>query len=349
VREYFRIVCQVRVNDKAIENELHLSIMKSILITGISGFVGGHFTRFLLSNNTGYNIHGVSRSEPAWNFIHDRESVLHSITFHPCDLLDAAKIHSIIQEVQPDYILHLASFSSVAQSWKSPLTSFLNNTNAFLNIVEAVRLQGLPTRILSVGSSEEYGIVPARDLPLAETRAIVPENPYAVARVSEEYLAQVYMKRYNLDICCTRSFNHIGPGQNDQFVVSSIARQFAEMAVHQKKPVIKIGDGTIVRDFIDIDDVILAYNAILTKGVAGEVYNVCSGNGHSILDIVQCLSRLTEIPVMVEQDTDLIRPVDNPVLVGSYEKLYRATGWNPTCTLEASLKKMYDYWYNRLS
>jgi GDP-4-dehydro-6-deoxy-D-mannose reductase len=322
--------------------------MKSILITGISGFVGGHFTRYLLNTKTGYDIHGVSRSEPTWDFIGDKETTLRSITFHKCDLLDAAKIHTVIQDIQPDYILHLASFSSVAQSWTAPLTSFLNNTNAFLNIVEAVRLQGFTTRILSVGSSEEYGIVPEHDLPLIEKRAIVPENPYAVARVSEEYLAQVYVKGYNLDICCTRSFNHIGPGQSDTFVVSSIARQFAEIALHHKKPVIKIGDGSIVRDFVDIDDVIRAYDTILTKGVSGEVYNVCSGKGHSILDIVQCLSELTQTPITVEQDTALIRPVDNPVLVGSYEKLHRATGWTPGNSLENSLEKMYGYWHNRL-
>lgn len=323
--------------------------MKSILITGISGFVGGHITRYLLKKSTAPDIHGVSRSEPAWDFTQDTASLLRSITFHQCDLLDGAKIHTIIQDVQPDYILHLASFSSVAQSWQAPLTSFLNNTNAFLNIVEAVRLQGLSTRILSVGSSEEYGIVPKEALPLTEKRPIVPENPYAVARVSQEYLAQVYGKGYNLDICCTRSFNHIGPGQSVQFVVSSISRQFAEIAIHQKKPVIHIGDGSIVRDFVDIDDVIRAYEAILATGAAGEVYNVCSGKGHSILDIVHCLSASTGIPVTVEQDAHLVRPVDNPALVGSYEKLHKATGWRPECTLEHSLEKMYRYWCTRLS
>jgi GDP-4-dehydro-6-deoxy-D-mannose reductase len=322
--------------------------MTSILITGISGFVGGHFTQFLLKNKSAFDIHGVSRSEPAWNFIQDTESVLHSISFHQCDLLNSAKIHAIIQEIQPEYILHLASFSSVAQSWRSPLTSFLNNTNAFHNIIEAVRLQGLKTRILSIGSSEEYGIVLPGDLPLTEKKPILPENPYAVARVSEEYLAHVYAKGYNLDICCTRSFNHIGPGQSDQFVVSSMARQFAEMVVQRKKPLIKIGNGSIVRDFVDIDDVILAYDAILSKGNAGEVYNVCSGKGSSILDIVEGLSRLTGIPVKVEQDPDLIRPVDNPMLIGSYMKLHNDTGWKPAIPLEKSLEKIYGYWLNKL-
>jgi GDP-4-dehydro-6-deoxy-D-mannose reductase len=323
--------------------------MKSIFITGISGFVGGHFTQFLLNNTTDYIIHGVSRSKPTWDFIQNRNQVLRSITFHQCDLLDSAKIHALIGDIQPDYILHLASFSSVAQSWREPLASFLNNTNAFLNIVESVRLHKLNTKILSVGSSEEYGIVKESDLPLTEKKYLAPANPYAVARVSEEYLAQIYGKGYNLNICYTRSFNHIGPGQSEQFVVSSIAKQFAGIAIKYEKPIIKIGAGSIIRDFVDIEDVIQAYNAILENGVTGEVYNVCSSKGHSIHDIVNILSDLSEIPITIEQNADLLRPIDNPILIGSYKKLHNDTGWKPSCTIEKSLKKIYNYWCNKLS
>ncbi|SCL75810.1 GDP-6-deoxy-D-mannose reductase [Methanoculleus chikugoensis] len=323
--------------------------MASILITGISGFVGGHFTRYLLGKKTGYDIHGVSRSKPVWDVFQDQALDIHSITFHPCDLLDSTKINTIIKETQPDLILHLASFSSVAQSWQDPRGAFLNNTNAFLNIIEGVRIQELDSKILSIGSSEEYGIVNASDLPLTEGQRTNPTNPYAIAKVSEEYLSQIYVKGYHLNICCTRSFNHIGPGQRNQFVVSSIAKQFADIAVNRKKPIIKIGAGSIIRDFIDIDDVILAYDTILEKGIPGEVYNVCSGRGYSIQDIVDCLSRLTQISIEIEQKTDLLRPIDNPILIGSYEKLHRETGWEPTHSIEQSLEKIYNYWYNKLS
>jgi GDP-4-dehydro-6-deoxy-D-mannose reductase len=323
--------------------------MKSILITGISGFVGGHFTRFIVNKHPYCVIHGLSRSKPAWDFIQNRDLILEAIAFHQCDLLDSKKIYEIIEEIQPDYILHLASFSSVSQSWREPLVSFLNNTNAFLNIVESVRLLDFNTKILSIGSSEEYGIVKEGDLPLTEKKQVSPANPYAVARVSEEHLAQIYAKGYNLNICCTRSFNHIGPGQSDQFVVSSIAKQFAEIAIHHKKPIIKIGAGSIIRDFIDIEDVIRAYDAILEKGETGEVYNVCSGRGYSILDIVHSLSELIQIPVDVEQNQVLLRPIDNPCLIGNYDKLQNSTGWKPVYTIEKSLEKIYNYWLNKLS
>lgn len=323
--------------------------MKSILITGISGFVGGHFTQFLLNKKQDYAIYGLSRSKPAWDFIQSPYQCSDKISFHQCDLLDSAKINAIIGKIQPDYILHLASFSSVSQSWKEPLASFLNNTNAFLNIVESVRTHDLNTKILSVGSSEEYGIVKESDLPLTEKKSVAPANPYAVARVSEEHLAQIYAKGYHLNICCTRSFNHIGTGQSDQYVVSSVAKQFAEIVIQHKKPIIKIGAGSIIRDFIDIEDVIRAYDAILEKGVTGEVYNVCSGKGHSIHDIVNSLSELTHIPVSVEQNQMLLRPIDNPVLIGSYDKLQNTTGWKPTCPIEKSLEKIHSYWLNKLS
>ena len=187
------------------------------------------------------------------------------------------------------------------------------------------------------------------DLPLTENKPVAPANPYAVARVSEEHLAQIYAKGYNLNICCTRSFNHIGPGQSDQFVVSSIAKQFAEIAINNKKPIIKIGAGSIIRDFIDIEDVIRAYNAIFEKGVVGEVYNVCSGIGYSIKDIVTSISEFTQIPVILEQNQNLLRPIDNPILIGSYDKLRTSTGWKPDYSIDKSLKRIHSYWYNKLS
>ena len=132
----------------------------------------------------------------------------------------------------------------------------MNNTNIFLNIIDTVRLNDNAARVLSIGSSEQYGIVSEKDLPIAEERPQCPENPYAVARVAQEQLARIYAKGYDLDICCTRSFNHCGPGQTDRFVVSAIVKQFVKIAHGIQKPVIHIGNGAIVRDFVDVHDVI---------------------------------------------------------------------------------------------
>ncbi len=322
--------------------------MKKILITGISGFVGGHFVHYLTTHHRDLEIHGISRSGPAWDFIPAIPDLTNNSHFHRADLRDIPKIKSLIEEIQPDYIVHLAAQSSVAESWKSPVDSFMNNTNIFLNIIDTVRLNDLTARVLSVGSSEQYGIVSDKDLPLDEKSLQNPANPYAVARVAQEQLARIYAEGYGLDICCTRSFNHCGPGQSDRFVVSSIVKQFVQIAQGIQEPVIHIGNGSIVRDFIDVRDVVAVYNLILTKGKRGVVYNICSGQGREIRNIITTLSGMLEISVQIKQEQSQIRPIDNPRIVGSNEKIQRELGWHPTIPFEQTLQSMYDYWEMRL-
>jgi GDP-4-dehydro-6-deoxy-D-mannose reductase len=264
--------------------------------------------------------------------------------FHQADLMDIPKIRSLIEEIQPDYIVHLAAQSSVAESWKTPVDSFMNNTNIFLNIIDTVRLNDFTARVLSVGSSEQYGIVSEKDLPLQEKSLQRPANPYAVARVAQEQLARIYAEGYGLDICCTRSFNHCGPGQSDRFVVSSIVRQFVQIARGTQEPIIHIGNGSIVRDFIDVRDVVTAYNLLLRQGKRGEVYNICSGKGREIQDIVTILSYRLNISVKIKQEQTQIRPIDNPRIVGSNEKIRHELGWHPTIPFEQTLQSMYDCW-----
>ena len=318
--------------------------MKKILITGIRGFVGGHLVHFLVERQHNLEIHGISRLKPAWDFVNIPSELLNGHHFHQADLNDIPKIKSIIEKIQPDYVLHLAAQSSVAESWKTPVFSFMNNTNIFLNIIDAVRLNDNGARVLSVGSSEQYGIVSENDLPLSEDKPLCPANPYAVSRVAQEQLAKIYATGYGLDICCTRSFNHCGPGQTDRFVVSAIVKQFVKIAHGRQDPVIHIGNGTIVRDFVDVHDVVGAYHLLLTQGKRGEVYNICSGQGRSINDIVTLLSTLFNIRVQVHQEQAQIRPIDNPRIIGSYQKILKDLGWKPTIPFEQSLRSMYEYW-----
>ena len=315
--------------------------MKKILITGISGFVGGHFVNYLNSNHKDLKVTGISREPPSWDFVPCNPD---SFQHYKADLNDLPKIKTIIEKTEPDFILHLAARSSVAESWGNPVDSFMNNTNIFLNIIDTVRLLDNGARILSIGSSEQYGIVSEADLPLSETRPQSPQSPYAVARVSQEMLAGIYSRGYGLDICCTRSFNHCGPGQKDKFVVSSVVKQFVRIAKGIQDPVLHIGDGTIVRDFVDVRDVVEAYWLLLTSGRSGEVYNVCSGQGRSILDIVNQLSGIYEIDIDIRQEDSWIRPRDSPAIIGDYSKIYNELGWKPKISFEETLCSIYDYW-----
>jgi len=322
--------------------------MKKLLITGISGFVGGHLVDFLTKNQQNFEIHGISRSLPAWDFVPTPPDLLKNHHFHQMDLLDIPKIKAFLEEVQPDYIIHMAAQSSVAESWKSPVLSFMNNTNIFLNIIETVRLNDNGARVLSIGSSEQYGIVSAQDLPLTEESPQYPANPYAVARVAQEQLATIYAEGYGLDICCTRSFNHCGPGQSDRFVVSAIVKQFVRIAHGLQDPVIHIGNGAIVRDFVDVRDVVAAYTHLLSGGKRGDVYNICSGTGRTINEIVILLSTMKGIDVKVHQELEQIRPIDNPRIIGSNNKIRRDIGWKPCIPFEQSLESTFDYWDHRI-
>jgi GDP-4-dehydro-6-deoxy-D-mannose reductase len=245
--------------------------------------------------------------------------------------------------LRPDVLIHLSSYSSVAYSWKYPIDAIKNNTNIFLNLLEALRAHASSCRVLSIGSSEEYGIVSENQTPLREHQPLRPASPYAVARVAQEDLSRVYCAGFGMDVVCTRSFNQVGPGQSDRFVVSAIARQFAEL-VSGRTTSITTGDIGIVRDFLDVRDAVRAYRLLLKKGVAGEVYNVCSGRGYAIGAVVSMLMEITGTKPPMSVDRSLLRPVENRIVVGSYEKLAASTGWQPEIEFARTLQDILEYW-----
>jgi GDP-4-dehydro-6-deoxy-D-mannose reductase len=308
------------------------------LITGFSGFVSRHFLDFLENQGQQASVLGIDMRTPDFSLSQ----------YANIQCLHKDNLENAICRFQPDFILHLASYSSVAYSWMNPVTSFANNTNIFLNLLESVRLNAIHCRILSVGSSEEYGNVRPSDLPLTESSPVEPINPYAVARVSQELLSKIYSAGYNLDIIITRSFNHIGPGQRDIFVVSSFARQLAALAKKNKKQgQLRTGDTAIVRDFIDVRDVVRAYDLLFKKGRGGEIYNVCSGRGIAISEIIDSMAGILKIDITSAPDPSLIRPTDNKMLIGSNEKIKQHTGWESTISLKKSLEDILDYWMQR--
>jgi GDP-4-dehydro-6-deoxy-D-mannose reductase len=318
--------------------------MKKYLITGCSGFVSRHFLEYLENNKFNALVKGLDICGPDF-----RQENFGSVKFEfeEVNLLDMGEVEKILCKFQPDYILHLASFSSVAFSWSEPVISFQNNTNIFLNLLEVVRRMNLTTRILSVGSSEEYGDVDKKDLPLTEEHSLRPVSVYAVARVSQELLSQTYARGYGLDIVMTRSFNHIGPFQRDIFVIASFVKQLVKLKNDGGGGELITGDTAIVRDFIDVRDVVSAYHLLLTQGEKGCIYNVCTGVGHSLKEIINKLCKILDIDINVKLNPDLIRPNDNKVIIGSNEKIRTAYGWKPHHTIEDSLREMIKYWQSK--
>lgn len=316
-----------------------------VLITGGAGFVSAYFLDFLNKHEPGAHVVGIDKHLPALDI--GRYPHI-QLEFKAVDMLNRAEISEILRHFKPEYILHLASVSSVAQSWQVPLDSFVNNTNIFLNLVEQVRIDQLNCRILSVGSSEEYGEVSENLLPLTEEHPLKPVSPYAVARVSQEMLSRIYAEGYGINIIITRSFNHIGPGQKDNFVISSFARQLVKLSrsadQHRK---IVTGDLSVMRDFLDVRDVVRAYYLLLTRGRKGQVYNICSGHGIILSRIIDIMSDMLHIHIERQTDPGLIRPNENRKIVGSFRKIRDELGWEPQITLEESLSDMIAYWQQK--
>ncbi|KQC09762.1 MAG: hypothetical protein APR62_13410 [Smithella sp. SDB] len=321
--------------------------MNKYLITGFSGFVGYYFAEYLANSGENDLIMGLDIQNPNFEFNHYKNLKIH---FEKTDLLSRDQVECIVNDFQPDYILHLASYSSVGLSWKDPVESFRNNTNIFLNLMDVVRKLRIPSRILSIGSSEEYGNARDEDLPLRENHKLNPVSPYAVARMAQELLSKVYINGFGMDLVLTRSFNHVGPMQRSIFVISSLAKQL--VAIKKSgwtRGDIVTGDISIVRDFTDVRDVVRAYDLLLKKGETGQVYNVCSGRGFSVKDIIEIMVKQLDIEVNIKIDSRLIRPADNKKIIGSNEKIKKELGWQNRIPLEKSISDIIVYWEKSLN
>ena len=314
--------------------------MKRMLITGFSGFVSRHFLNYLVENNLSYEVLGVDVNPP--KFAMEDYAPTLAMSFEQVNLLDKEAVEDMIATFRPDYILHLASFSSVAYSWQHPADCFMNNTSIFLNVTEALRKHDLcDCRLLSVGSSEEYGDVKKEELPLQEDMPLVPVNPYAVARVSQEMMAKVLADSFGMQIMLTRSFNHMGPFQDERFVIPSFVRRILDIAESgAKSGEIETGDTSIVRDFVDVRDVVRAYYRLLLDGKTGEVYNICGEKGVSLAEVVDQIADIVGVSVTTRVNPDFVRPGDNQVVIGSAEKIRQDIGWTVEIPLRQTLMDM---------
>lgn len=313
-----------------------------VLVTGVAGFVGGHMAEFLRNEQPGVEVFGIVKPHGSSGVaLPGRVAVIEA------DLEDAAAVDAALDLVHPDRIIHLAAQSSPQASWDDPGGTLRINVLGLLNLLEAVRKRSLSPRILVVGSAEEYGMVDARDLPVDEDTPLRPATPYAVSKVAQGYLALQYAISFRMGIIRTRTFHHTGPGRGESFAESSFARQIAEIEVHRRPPVLAVGNLEAVRDFSDVRDVVRAYWRLLESGDAGDVYNVCSGKGIRIRDLLQALITAAGIDVEVRVDAERLRPSDIPALVGDPTKLREATGWAPEVPLDRTLGDLLQYWRER--
>ena len=265
-------------------------------------------------------------------------------TDHELDVTDGEGVRKAFLAAKPDAVYHLAAASHVGTSWSAPVDVLRVNAEGTLNVLLAA-IEASVSRVLLVGSAEQYGRVSPEDLPIAETVPMRPVSPYGASKAAAEMLASHAFHGRGLDVRCVRAFNHLGPGQSDALVASSIARQIAE-AERAGGGVVRTGDRSPRRDFTDVRDVVRAYRLLVERGAGGETYNVCSGRDTGIQDIADMLAAASTVPVTFELDPDRLRPVDVPVVRGDNTKLRTATGWAPEIPLEQTLADILDWWRN---
>jgi GDP-4-dehydro-6-deoxy-D-mannose reductase len=319
--------------------------MKKILVTGATGFVGTHLVKYLLNKNVN-KIFGTYIDDASLEKLSGFGS---QIELKKIDLLDKEKVLQLISDITPDAVYHLAALTSPSLSFDSPLEFITNNVASELNILEALRRKSLTkTKVLVVSSAEVYGKVVKEDIPIDESVSLNPTNPYAVSKIAQDFLGLQYFWSYGLQTIRVRPFNHVGPGQSPQFVISAFSKKIAEIEKKEMEPVLKVGNLASRRDFTDVRDMVRAYELVIDKGKSGDVYNIGSGKSYEIKDILNRLLSLSKKKIKVEIDNLLFRPIDDPELVCDYSKLKKVTGWQPKIPIEKTLQETLDYWRNIL-
>ncbi len=334
-----------------------------VLITGASGFAGGHLAQACASD--GDDVVGLSRSGRLPGGAGDGRAV---------DLCDSAAVRTVVSEMAPEVVYHLAALSSVGRSWEDPARTVTDNVSTAVSMLEALRLEAPAARVVWVSSCEVYGA--PEHLPVDEGAPLRPANPYAVSKAAGDLLAGVYVDAHGLDLVRARPFNHAGPGQRSIFILSSLARQGAQARI-DAAPEIRVltGNPDTRRDFTDVRDVVRAYRLLATggerpagssgssgstgssrpsrfpgsSGSGAEVYNISSGRSVSAAEQLLLLGELIA-PIRIEHVVDPARVRAHEVmdLRGAHDRLTAATGWEPELSLRQTMSDTIDWWESEL-
>ena len=296
-----------------------------LLVTGHKGFVGGHLCD-MVPGVAGLDLGGLG--------------------------VDIAHYPSVLESVSricPTDVIHLAAQSYVPASFDDPKTTFNVNVLGTLNMLLALRECGFKGRFLYVSSGDTYGAVKNADLPIVETFIQTPRSPYGSSKVAAEVLCKQFSLTESFTIITARPFNHIGPKQSESFVVSGISKKMAEITLNEKRPILSLGNIESTRDFSDVRDVVRAYMDLLSEGVSGDVYNVCSGQETSIREVVAKLEDIVGVKFSIQVDGSRLRKGEQLRVVGCNKKLVQATGWSPKYSLEYSLEDIFQYWLREIN
>lgn len=308
--------------------------MNRYLITGCGGYIGSHLAEFLLER--GLTVYGMVHEDTGkLGNLSGRLNVIR------CDILDKDRLESILTDVRPECIIHLAAHSSIPSSWIDPEKTFKVNILGTLNLLDSIRNIDIKPVIEVTGSSAEYGFTPRDGTPIKENRECQPTSPYAISKVAESRISYLYWQTYGMKIIRLRPFYIIGAGR-ESGACPEFARGIAEIEAGRRDS-LKVGNLEAIRDPLDVRDVVRAMWLLAEKGKPGEAYNICSGTAYKIKDLLDKLISLSQRPVKVQTDPGRLRPSDEPFLVGDCSRLAEL-GWKPQIPLEQTLSDTLSYW-----
>jgi len=301
-----------------------------MLIIGASGFLGGHL--LAAGRESGLEVLAAARRPEA--------DALR------CDLLDPPSIEACLQAARPDLIVNAAGAASVAESWERPGQTFSANATGVLNLLQAQTRYSPQAHVVCLSSADVYGVREEGELPLGEELPPRPVTPYGASKAAMELVCEQYARARDLPIAIVRTFNLVGPGQSPQFAIPSFAQRLAAAEQGRETVELVIGNGGAMRDFLDVRDGARALVDLSRQRLCG-TYNLCSGNGATIADLVGQLAAAAEVAVTVREDPRLQRPADPPALVGDPRSLREAIGFEPAIPLSRSLADLLGFWRGR--
>jgi GDP-4-dehydro-6-deoxy-D-mannose reductase len=306
--------------------------MSRILVTGIEGFVGGHLARHLASS--GHAVFGLHWADAPAGLPGE---------LHKGDVCDFGSTRSLLENIKPEGIIHLAGISSVALSESRQMTTYEVNALGTLKLLDAVRQLELKCRVVLVSSADVYGRSNV-GRPLTEDLPSLPLSPYALSKHMTGEAGRFYHRAFGLDTVILRPFSHTGPGQTTAFVFPKVANAIARIENGKHDSVIEMGDLSVRRDYTDVRDIVRAYLLALERCAPGETYNVTSGRPLVIQEGVDYLCSLSRVPVQVKSSAARFRPHDIPLLTGDPSKFASATGWQPEIPFTQTLSDLLDYY-----
>ena len=314
--------------------------MKKAIVLGCTGMVGSCFAQTLLER--GWDVTGVARPTAMGRLLDARP-----YAFVPCDILDRESLVRLFRRVQPDLVVDMAAQAFNGTSWDAEHYTYLVNVEGTNNVLSALREAAPDAKLLLACSSAEYGDVRPEDCPLVEDRPLRPMTPYGVTKVTTECMGYQYFRNYGLPVYLPRMFIHVGTGHPPATAIQNFARQIARIASGKAEPILRTGRLDTARDFIDVRDGVDAMLALLEKGEPGRPVNICNGIAPTIREVLDMLLDIAGVKAEIRQDESLLRPSDEPLLLGDNSRLL-ALGWTRRHSLRETLEDVFADWMSRV-